>query len=64
MRRTGEEQAISQGDEGATTATSGHLNWQVGAASGRGYCTSQADSASSILVTRSKTEGPGRVGIM
>jgi hypothetical protein len=44
--------AINQGDKGAATATTGRQPWQVSATDSRIRSASQADSASSILVTR------------
>jgi hypothetical protein len=50
---------VSQGDQGSVTGTPGR---QVSAPNSRNRPASQADSASSILVTRSDDEGPGQGG--
>src|ERR1022692_2874137 len=61
-RRTSAQgrRAISVGDEGSTTATRDHQSCQLSAPNRRNRSASQADSASSILVTRSHREGPGQ----
>jgi hypothetical protein len=51
--RTVSPRAISQGNEGSTRGTLDHRGRQVSVPGGRNRCASQADSASSILVTRS-----------
>ena len=49
-----------QGDEGATRVTQDCRRRLIRALARRYHCASQADSASSILVTRSHREGPGQ----
>ena len=46
---------ISQGDEGSTRVTQDRQGRLVSAPGSRNRCASQADSASSILVTRSRS---------
>jgi uncharacterized membrane protein YfcA len=55
---TGPLAGHNQGDEGAATATRGQPTWLVGGPSSADRLTSQADSASSIPVTRSLTPAP------
>jgi len=54
--------AISRGKQGSVTGTGGARSWLVGGPSGVDRSDSQADSASSILVTRSHRECPGQGG--
>jgi len=52
-----DRRAIGPGDEGSTRVTRGRQRRQVSAPGSRNRCASQADSASSILITRSQDEG-------
>jgi hypothetical protein len=56
----GHWRAINLGVMGSVTVTSGTSDVQVGAVRSPDLLVSQADSASSILVTRSECEGPGQ----